>query len=278
MLKKAIKKFVADLTKKMIKFCVNRGCLKQDDIVNECSHYEHINSDAGDLVFFCPGEIPIWRAKTFFLKEPETLSWIKSFKPNESFLDVGANVGLYSIYAAKRGHKVWSIEPLIENCFILQKNIYINNTNNVSAFCACLYDKNKIDFLKIRNVGFGQAQNSFQENLGAYGEIYDYEHQQGVIGITLDYFVAQFGVVPNHIKIDVDGHELKVLKGGQATLLDLNLKSILIEMNEEGANFKEICSIILNSGFEIVEKSHSEMMNNDKYHMFKNYVFMRKIS
>ena len=277
MFKKFIKSLIAKATEKMIRFSVYRGCLQQDDIIDKFSHYEHINADFGELVFFCPGTIPTWRAKTFFSKEPETLSWIRSFDPKDSFLDVGANVGLYSIYASKRGHKVWAIEPLIENCFILQKNIYINNVNNAEAFCACLYDQNKIDCLKIRNIGFGQAQNSFHENLGAYDEIYEYSHQQGVVGLTLDYFVEQFGV-PNHIKIDVDGHELKVLNGGKATLLNPKLKSILIEINETSSKCKEICSTILNSGFSITDKSSSEMMNNDKYRMFKNYVFTRESS
>lgn len=274
MFKRSIKNFVAKIAVKTAHFSIERGCIKQDDVINKLSHYESIDSDAGKLLFFCPGEVPIWRARTFFSKEPETLNWIRSFNVGDSLLDVGANVGLYSVYAAKRGHAVWAIEPLCDNYFILQKNISINNLKGVKAFCACLYDENKIDSLKIRNPGFGGAQNSFDENLGAYDEIYEYEEQQGVVGFTLDYFAEQQGV-PNHIKIDVDGHELKVLQGGENTLSNPKVKSILIEMNEESSKFKEICSTILRHGFEITEKSSSEMMNNDKYHMFKNYIFKR---
>ncbi len=274
MIKQAIKNSIAKTARSMVRLSVKRGFMKQDDVVEKLSHYEQIDTDAGKLTFFCPGDIPIWRARTFYSKEPETLEWIKSFEKDDTLLDVGANVGLYTVYAAKKGHQVWAIEPLVENYFILQKNIFLNKVNNAFGYCLCLYDENKIDSLKIRNPGFGQAQNSFHESLGAYEEIYDYKYQQGVVGLTLDYFVQQCGV-PNHIKLDVDGHELKVLKGASKTLENKNVKSLLVEMNEEGAKFKETCDAITGFGFEIADKSHSELMNNDKYQMFKNYIFRR---
>lgn len=274
MLKKTIKDIIATVTKVLARFCFKYGCIKQDDILDTFSHFENVESDAGRLKFFCPGSLTIWRAQTFFSKEPETINWIRSFDRGDSLLDVGANVGLYTVYAAKKGHSVMAVEPLSENYFILQKNIFINNIKNAMAFCACLYDENKISSLKIRNPGFGQAENSFDESLGAYGETYDYEYQQGVVGMTLDYFVGQTEF-PNHLKIDVDGHELKVLHGAQKTLADIRLKSILIEVNEEGKDFEELCSLILKHGFKIAEKSGSELMNNDSYHMFKNYIFKR---
>lgn len=274
MLKKIIKNAIAVSTKASVRFCFKYGCINRDDMIEVFSHHENIASDAGSLRFFCPGALTIWRAQTLFSKEPETISWIKSFDRGDTLLDVGANIGLYTVYAAKKGHSVMAVEPLSENYFVLQRNIVINNIKNALAFCACLYDENKISSLKIRNPGFGQAQNSFDESLGAYGETYEYEAQQGVVGMTLDYFVDQTEF-PNHIKIDVDGHELKVLQGAEKTLSDKRLKSVLIEMNEEGHHFESICDLIIKHGFHISEKSGSELMNNDRYHMFKNYIFKR---
>ena len=274
MIKQAIKKMIAQATKKLVSFSVHRGCLTQDDIINKLSAYETVSTPSGNLTFFCPGQIPIWRARTFFTKEPETIEWIDSFQPDDSFLDVGANVGLYSLYAGLKGHTVCAIEPLSDNFFILQRNIKINQLKNVQAFCLCLYDQNKLDTLKIRYDGFGQAQNSFDENIGAFDEIYDFIHQQGVAGVTLDYLTEQT-FIPNHIKIDVDGHELKVLEGGTKTLQNKKVKSILIEMNEEGRNHQQICNFISQHGFSVFAKSHSEMMNNEKFNMFKNYIFKR---
>lgn len=277
MIKQKIKNCISKFTQLCVKFCVKKGCFSQDDVVYKLAHYEKVTTKAGELNFFCPGEVPTWRASTFFEKEPETLNWIESFSSDETLLDIGANVGLYTMYASKRGHRVWSIEPLAENYFILQRNIFINQLKNVQAFCACIYNENKIDTLKVRNTGFGQASNSFHENLGAYNEQYDWTYEQGVLGFSLDYFSNQTEI-PNHIKIDVDGHELKVLQGAKATLSNPKLKSILIEMNEESPKFKDILKLMSNSGFDVKEKLHSEMMNNEKYHMFKNYIFTRKSS
>ena len=54
-----------------------------------------------DLKFKIVNYITFYRAKTFSSKEPETLNWIDTFEDGSTFYDIGANVGLYSIYAAK---------------------------------------------------------------------------------------------------------------------------------------------------------------------------------
>ena len=50
--------------------------------------------------FFCPNKITATRVNSIFSKEPETIEWIKSFENNSIFWDIGANIGLYSLYAA----------------------------------------------------------------------------------------------------------------------------------------------------------------------------------
>ena len=49
-----------------------------------------------------PNGLTYLRAKTFSVKEPETLDWIDGFNENSTFWDIGCNVGLYSVYAAKK--------------------------------------------------------------------------------------------------------------------------------------------------------------------------------
>ena len=64
------------------------------------------------------------RAETFFTKEPDTIEWIESFDKNDVFLDIGANIGIYSLYAAKNVSKVWAIEPESLNFAMLNLNIF----------------------------------------------------------------------------------------------------------------------------------------------------------
>ena len=68
--------------------------------------------------------------ETFFTKEPETLKWIDSFNDNKKiiFWDIGANIGLYSIYAALKHSdiEIISFEPSTSNLRILSRNISIN--------------------------------------------------------------------------------------------------------------------------------------------------------
>ena len=52
-----------------------------------------------------------YRAISFEDKEPETLKWIESFDQNQCLLDVGANIGIYSLFALLKGHEVIAIEP-----------------------------------------------------------------------------------------------------------------------------------------------------------------------
>ncbi len=54
------------------------------------------------LKFYIPNELTLFRINTFSTKEPETLDWIDKFQEKSIFYDVGANVGLYSCYAAKK--------------------------------------------------------------------------------------------------------------------------------------------------------------------------------
>ena len=86
------------------------------------------------LKFFTPNEITKWRVSTFFSKEPETLDWIDNFDSKDKFVfwDVGANIGLYSIYASLKfkNISVVSFEPSTSNLRILSRNISVNKLEN----------------------------------------------------------------------------------------------------------------------------------------------------
>ena len=72
-----------------------------------------------------------YRAKSFFTKEPETVEWISTFNSQETLFDLGANVGVYSLLAAKAGVKVVAFEPEPQNFSVLTMNIYLNELSDL---------------------------------------------------------------------------------------------------------------------------------------------------
>ena len=97
------------------------------DIFGECNsqNIKKIQLKNNVIFLYEVNNVTKYRNDTFFTKEPETLEWIDKFTKNSVFWDVGANVGLYSIYAAKtRDCNVTAIEPSVFNLELLAKNIY----------------------------------------------------------------------------------------------------------------------------------------------------------
>lgn len=70
-----------------------------------------ITVNGKDLHFATPDARARWRVETLYTKEPDTIAWIERFEPNSVFWDVGANIGIYSLYAAAFGHEVYAFEP-----------------------------------------------------------------------------------------------------------------------------------------------------------------------
>ena len=69
----------------------------------------------------------VWRVQTLFSKEPATINWLNRMDERTILIDVGANVGMYSIYAAKlKNAHVYAFEPESQNYSTLIKNIISN--------------------------------------------------------------------------------------------------------------------------------------------------------
>ena len=74
----------------------------------------------------------LWRAQSLFNKEPITIEWIRGFEKGSVFYDIGANVGMYSIFAGIISEvEVYSFEPESNNFQVLMENIAINDLFNL---------------------------------------------------------------------------------------------------------------------------------------------------
>ena len=256
-----------------------------NDYIQERS-YKFIKILDKNVKFFVPNQITNWRVDTYFSKEPETLEWIDSFqkKDNLIFWDIGANIGLYSIYNSLKHPQSTTIafEPSSSNLRVLTRNISINNLeNNIKVVPIPLTNKQNIfQVMKEGHFVEGGALNSFGEKFDFEGKEFKSTMKYNLLGTTMNYFIENSILdIPDYIKIDVDGIEHLILEGGDKFLNNEKVKSISIEINE---NFKEQYDNILNLmkeyKFKILHKKHRERSLSEDYSFVNtyNYIFIKK--
>jgi len=207
------------------------------------------------------------RGNTFYSKEPETINWIKNFGKKSIFFDIGANIGIYSLFAASLEHKTVSFEPESHNFASLNININDNNfVNKIKAYPISLDEKIAISELNINKFRFGGSGHSFDRPINSLGKSFQPSHIQGSISITLDKFIEETKIYPNYIKIDVDGNELRVMNGMKKLLVSKKTKSILIELNRSFDEHNEVVDLFKANGYNLV------YYKKDKYRE-SNHIF-----
>ena len=187
--------------------------------------------------FFVPNQLTNYRIDTYFTKEPETLEWIDSFekKDNLIFWDIGANIGLYSIYNTLKNPNSITIafEPSSSNLRILTRNISINNLeNNIKVIPIPLTNKeNTFQIMNESHFVEGGALNSFGKTFDYTGKEFTSKMRYNLFGTTMNYFIEKSILeIPDYIKIDVDGTEHLILEGGNNFLRNKKLKVCLLKL------------------------------------------------
>jgi len=203
--------------------------------------YEKLNPRTvlkfGDVsvFYFTPNSHTRWRVESLFEKEPITIEWIAGFKSSDVLVDVGANVGMYTVWAAKtRGVRVYAFEPESQNFALLNRNIFLNEIGAlVNAYCLALSDVAGLSQLHLSQFLAGGSCHTLGEKLDFKHDPMRPAYSQGCVSARLDDLVASGEVPePDHIKIDVDGFEPKVIAGAQRLLTGSKLQSLLIEVNQ----------------------------------------------
>jgi FkbM family methyltransferase len=89
------------------------------------------------------------RLTSVFDKEPTTIPWLGSLRETDILVDIGASIGMYTIYAAAfSGCRVYAFEPESLNYAELNKNIHVNGVHQrAAAFCFALADEAEVDYL-----------------------------------------------------------------------------------------------------------------------------------
>jgi FkbM family methyltransferase len=204
------------------------------------------------LRYRVPNKMTYWRVETLLTKEPITIEWLNSIKPGEVLLDVGANVGMYTIYAAvARGAQVVAVEPESQNYALLNANIHLNGvSSSVTAYCLGLSNVRGLDKLYLSGFQAGTSCHSVGEEVGFDLKPRHSPFVQGIMAMPLDEAVESGAFpVPDHIKIDVDGFEHKVIQGALKTIADPKVKSIIVELNPDLSEHRSLVRTLEKLGF-----------------------------
>lgn len=244
------------------------GPRKPDAVKDGIQRVEH-NGIAAK--FHVPNDTVAWRVKTLFKKEPCTISWIESFKPGEVLYDIGANMGGYTVLAARRGAKVFAFEPEAQNYALLCRNMTLNEVDG-RAYCLALSDKVGLSTMYLTGQHAGGSCHSLGEKVGHDLQVRE-GIEQGAFGYTLD-LVASELPRPDHVKIDVDGFEHRVIAGAKGILA--TAKSVLIEVNTNLPEHVEMVRALTEMGFAFDQAQVDAAIRKDgPFKGCAEYVFHR---
>ena len=164
-------------------------------------------------------------------------------RPGDLFIDVGANVGTYTMLAAAVGAKTISLEPIEAAFDHLMLNVRLNDVS---------------DSVNARRIGVGSCAGirRFTSGLDTVNHVVAANEEPGTAVCevevdTLDNIVA--GSSPTLLKIDVEGSETEVLMGAEKVLSNPSLLGMIVELNGSGSRYQQrdedIFSRILKYGF-----------------------------
>ena len=189
-------------------------------------------------------------------KEPFTVEWIeKSVGPGDVFYDIGANVGAYSMIAAKFSDnraRVIAFEPSPASFLDLSRNIALNGCEaSILALPLALWSRYELLSLLPGTTVAGSASRPGIPGAAEHRVASQTDDGTPIVGMPLDDLVERLALpVPTHAKIDTDGYELEVLRGAPRTLARPEWQSIIVELDrDETPRNDEIRALLADAGF-----------------------------
>jgi len=217
---------------------------------------DSLNYHGQEVKFYTPTKKTAGRVKKIFRKEPITITWMDNMQPGDTVIDIGANVGMYSLMSAvSRKVNVYAFEPEASNYNLLCQNIRLNNVQNkVTAYCAGTLDYDGFSVLNIaqdRDVGPGGSCHTVDEEKNFDLSKMNVAFKQGINIVKLDTFCKQMNISPDHIKMDVDGLEHRVIDGAKESIQ--KAKTVIIELNLNLTEHNNAVEKMKSLGFKLDE-------------------------
>jgi FkbM family methyltransferase len=178
------------------------------------------------------GELTEFLTLGLLFEQTEMKLVAKLLKPQMKVVDAGANIGLYSLLAARRvgdGGQIWSFEPSQTTYKFFLDNLALNDVKTVAAHRLALGDVKGELTLRAES-GFGDLY----RHLDYSGNASEGDMVESVPVVTLDDFAASQKIDQiDFLKIDVEGGELCLLKGAKGLLMRSPDVVVMFESEED---------------------------------------------
>lgn len=184
----------------------------------------------------------------------EMLAWRRHLGPGSLFVDVGANVGVYTLWAAETGARVIAIEPDQGAFSALQENLSLNQYE-VTPLRLALSDRpGELRLTRGRDSSLNHLV------LGEGDSDQEAEPTQSVAVDTLDNVLGER--TADGVKIDVEGSERLVLEGSQRCLRDHRIRMLQVEWNEMsqtmlGEDRSPVADLLRDHGYGLFRPNHT---------------------
>ena len=216
----------------------------------------------------------LWRAKSLLTEEPLMITWISAMQSADVVLDVGANVGIYTIPIAKRVQTVYACELDPLNIAILKENMFLNAvTENVVVLPFACGVSAKIVDVKFRDLAYGDALQLIEGGDPQNTRLGHQNHSAKVVQFSLDDIFVKLDLSrPNKVKIDVDGNEITVLQGMKDLIRGANEVYFEDSLSD---SCREVVQFLLSTGFEKYQSVEMFSKNNKNQIIGENIVFKK---
>jgi FkbM family methyltransferase len=220
----------------------------------------HLNDRGHPVIYLCETGLDALRPVSLWIKEQGTMEWIESeVKPDDTFMDIGANIGIYTIASAVRmgsAGKVYAFEPHKVNALSLMRNIDANALGDrIEVFSCALSDSDgMLDFNYVSLASASTASQLGHCHIPGTQREFVPVASEKIYSTSVDNLLRR-GVIrpPSLVKIDVDGNEIAILKG-MAELLrgPQRPRAVQVELNvgEQGG----IIDLMKECGYELAHR------------------------
>jgi FkbM family methyltransferase len=208
----------------------------------------------GNFTFHCDSSIEEWRAETMFTKEPGTIAWLQNnIRPGDVFWDVGANIGVYSLFAASRGAEVYAFEPHVGSAAALLRNISVNRlTDKIHLVCLALDSRAGMVPFYYSSKTAGASGNQLHMPVGEDGKTFSANAVELKLTAAGDELKLP---APQLVKIDTDGNEYAVLGGMRQRLCQV--RTVQVETRKADVTLHLHEELLANCGLHLDHRHYT---------------------